>query len=169
MFLQIRRRIKLDGAELEEYVKRKQDQEQEDIRRKVELALKYVHLLATRLPQLPPHPLATMTTDIKSLSPCLPPSPTSPFPPSPTCAILSTRLIWKLIERQISQERRAKVWGPLFVCLSRDGLSTQFSSPRANQRLVLLSSNMTRKQKQNSYKMSGLEAVCLSAPTELLD
>ncbi|PVD25584.1 hypothetical protein C0Q70_13242 [Pomacea canaliculata] len=38
--LEIRRRIKLDGAELEEYVKRKQDQEQEDIRRKVELALK---------------------------------------------------------------------------------------------------------------------------------
>lgn len=69
MFLQIRRRIKLDGAELEEYVKRKQDQEQEDIRRKVELALKYVHLLGTRLPQLPPHPHATMTTDIKSLSP----------------------------------------------------------------------------------------------------
>lgn len=88
MFLQIRRRIKLDGAELEEYVKRKQDQEQEDIRRKVELALKYVHLLATRLPQLPPHPLATMTTDIKSLSlpvflhPRLPPFLPHPLVPS---------------------------------------------------------------------------------------
>lgn len=82
MFLQIRRRIKLDGAELEEYVKRKQDQEQEDIRRKVELALKYVHLLATRLPQLPPHPRTTMTTDIKSLSPLsLPRLP--PFLPHP--------------------------------------------------------------------------------------